>query len=145
MPAPSMATFLALHPQNNILAVGLDDSTIMIYNICMDEVHYLPVIDKCSWRDFHRETQATYLLPTNVQVESQHKGHFGKITGLACSKVLSVLVSTGADAQASFFFPHISSITIPFLELGIGMSRCFVYNQTPFGSVPFRRDYLQLI
>lgn len=70
MSSPPMATFLALHPQdNNIIAVGLDDSTIVIYNVRNDEV------------------------------ENKLKGHFGKITGLAFSEVLNVLVSSGADAQ----------------------------------------------
>ena len=45
------------------------------------------------------------LLPTFMQIESKLKGHFGKITGLAFSEVLNVLVSSGADAQASIFFP----------------------------------------
>lgn len=39
MPAPPAATFLAFHPQdNNIIAIGMDDSTIQIYNVRIDEV-----------------------------------------------------------------------------------------------------------
>lgn len=37
--SPPAATFLAFHPQdNNIIAVGMDDSTIQIYNVRIDEV-----------------------------------------------------------------------------------------------------------
>ncbi|KAL9387989.1 hypothetical protein Peur_021113 [Populus x canadensis] len=70
MPPPPAATFLAFHPQdNNIIAIGMDDSTIQIYNVRVDEV------------------------------KSKLKGHSKRITGLAFSHVLSVLVSSGADAQ----------------------------------------------
>ncbi|KAL8099074.1 protein TOPLESS-like [Apium graveolens] len=70
MPPPPAATFLAFHPQdNNIIAIGMDDSTIQIYNVRVDEV------------------------------KSKLKGHTKKITGLAFSHVLNVLVSSGADAQ----------------------------------------------
>lgn len=41
MPPPPAATFLAFHPQdNNIIAIGMDDSTIQIYNVRVDEVKY---------------------------------------------------------------------------------------------------------
>ncbi|KAK4754266.1 hypothetical protein SAY87_002370 [Trapa incisa] len=70
MPPPPAATFLAFHPQdNNIIAIGMDDSTIQIYNVRVDEV------------------------------KSKLKGHSKRITGLAFSNVLNVLVSSGADAQ----------------------------------------------
>nr|XP_034899874.1 topless-related protein 1 isoform X1 [Populus alba]XP_034899875.1 topless-related protein 1 isoform X1 [Populus alba]XP_034899876.1 topless-related protein 1 isoform X1 [Populus alba] len=70
MPPPPAATFLAFHPQdNNIIAIGMDDSTIQIYNVRVDEV------------------------------KSKLKGHSKRITGLAFSHVMSVLVSSGADAQ----------------------------------------------
>ncbi|KAJ7951940.1 Protein TOPLESS [Quillaja saponaria] len=70
MPPPPAATFLAFHPQdNNIIAIGMDDSTIQIYNVRVDEV------------------------------KSKLKGHTKRITGLAFSHVLNVLVSSGADAQ----------------------------------------------
>jgi len=40
MPPPPAATFLAFHPQdNNIIAIGMDDSTIQIYNVRVDEVY----------------------------------------------------------------------------------------------------------
>ena len=39
--APPAATFLAFHPQdNNIIAIGMDDSTIQIYNVRIDDVCY---------------------------------------------------------------------------------------------------------
>lgn len=39
MPPPPAATFLAFHPQdNNIIAIGMEDSTIHIYNVRVDEV-----------------------------------------------------------------------------------------------------------
>ncbi|KAI8529420.1 hypothetical protein RHMOL_Rhmol12G0223700 [Rhododendron molle] len=70
MPPPPAATFLAFHPQdNNIIAIGMDDSTIQIYNVRVDEV------------------------------KSKLKGHSKRITGLAFSHALNVLVSSGADAQ----------------------------------------------
>ncbi|XP_021906564.1 protein TOPLESS [Carica papaya] len=70
MPPPPAATFLAFHPQdNNIIAIGMDDSTIQIYNVRVDEV------------------------------KSKLKGHSKRITGLAFSHAQNVLVSSGADAQ----------------------------------------------
>lgn len=70
MPPPPAATFLAFHPQdNNIIAIGMDDSTIQIYNVRVDEV------------------------------KSKLKGHSKRITGLAFSNSLDVLVSSGGDSQ----------------------------------------------
>ena len=43
MPPPPAANFLAFHPQdNNIIAIGMDDSSIQIYNVRVDEVSLLP-------------------------------------------------------------------------------------------------------
>ncbi|KAA8521601.1 hypothetical protein F0562_012274 [Nyssa sinensis] len=68
-PQPA-ATFLALHPQvDNIIAIGMDDSSILIFDIC-----YGKILKKLM-------------------------GHYKKITGLAFSHVLNVLVSLGADNQ----------------------------------------------
>nr|CAD1833272.1 unnamed protein product [Ananas comosus var. bracteatus] len=70
MPPPPASTFLAFHPQdNNIIAIGMDDSTIHIYNVRVDEV------------------------------KMKLKGHQKRITGLAFSNNLNILVSSGADAQ----------------------------------------------
>ncbi|XP_051123532.1 topless-related protein 3-like isoform X3 [Andrographis paniculata] len=70
MAPPPASTFLAFHPQdNNIIAIGMEDSTIHIYNVRVDEV------------------------------KSKLKGHQKRITGLAFSTSLNMLVSSGADAQ----------------------------------------------
>ncbi|XVE71480.1 hypothetical protein DITRI_Ditri10aG0153700 [Diplodiscus trichospermus] len=70
MPPPPAATSLAFHPQdNNIIAIGMDDSSIQIYNVRVDEV------------------------------KTKLKGHQKRITGLAFSNTLNVLVSSGADSQ----------------------------------------------
>ncbi|XP_039044303.1 topless-related protein 1-like [Hibiscus syriacus] len=70
MPPPPAATSLAFHPQdNNIVAVGMTDSTILIYNVRVDKV------------------------------KSKLKGHSGRVTGLAFSTSMNLLVSSGADAQ----------------------------------------------
>jgi hypothetical protein len=50
MPPPPAATFLAVHPQdNNIIAVGLEDSTIQIYNVQVDEVNTVTFLLSSSW------------------------------------------------------------------------------------------------
>jgi len=42
MPPPPAASYLAFHPQdNNIIAIGMEDSTIQIYNVRVDEVNQL--------------------------------------------------------------------------------------------------------
>lgn len=70
MPPPPISTFLAFHPQdNNIIAIGMEDSTIHIYNVRVDEV------------------------------KSKLKGHQKRVTGLAFSTNLNILISSGADAQ----------------------------------------------
>ncbi|XP_021899272.1 topless-related protein 4-like [Carica papaya] len=70
MPPPPAASFLAFHPQdNNIIAIGMEDSSIQIYNVRVDEV------------------------------KTKLKGHQKRITGLAFSHTLNVLVSSGADSQ----------------------------------------------
>ncbi|CAA3006574.1 topless-related 4-like [Olea europaea subsp. europaea] len=66
----SAVTFLAFHPQNNnIIAIGLDDSSIQIYDVEANEV------------------------------KTELKAHQKRITGLAFSNILNVLVSSGADSQ----------------------------------------------
>ncbi|KAK3411058.1 hypothetical protein EUGRSUZ_J03067 [Eucalyptus grandis] len=70
MPPPPAATCLEFHPRdNNIIAIGMEDSSILIYNVRVSEV------------------------------ESKFKGHQKRVTGLAFSEILNVLVSSGADAQ----------------------------------------------
>ncbi|CAN8246917.1 unnamed protein product [Cochlearia groenlandica] len=70
MAPPPVATFLAFHPlDNNIIAIGMEDSSIQIYNVRIDEV------------------------------KTKLNGHQKKITGLAFSQTLNILVSSGADSQ----------------------------------------------
>ncbi|KAL2525724.1 Topless-related protein 1 [Abeliophyllum distichum] len=70
MPSPPAATCIVFYPpDNNIIAIGMDDSTILIYNVRVDEM-----INKL-------------------------KGHSKRISGLAFSTMLNVLVSSGLDAQ----------------------------------------------
>ncbi|KAL9680409.1 hypothetical protein QQ045_018288 [Rhodiola kirilowii] len=70
MRPPPAATCLAFHPQdNNIVAIGMEDASIRIYNVRVDEI-------KC-----------------------RLKGHEKRVTGFAFSNTLNVLVSSGADAQ----------------------------------------------
>ncbi|GAB2277382.1 Topless- protein 3, variant 2 [Dionaea muscipula] len=70
MSPPPASTFLAFHPvDNNVIAIGMEDSMINIYNVRVDEV------------------------------KSKLKGHQKRITGLAFSTNLNILVSSGADAQ----------------------------------------------
>lgn len=114
MPPPPAATFLAFHPQdNNIIAIGMDDSTIQIYNVRVDEV----VMNYCKcliwlWQIIEVHYSYSNLI---TQVKSKLKGHSKRITGLAFSHVLNVLVSSGADAQVQlittfFCFYNVLSI-----------------------------------
>ncbi|GLU01278.1 hypothetical protein SLE2022_185900 [Rubroshorea leprosula] len=70
MPPSPAATCLAFHPQdNNIVAIGMDDSVILIYNVRL------------------------------AKVKGKLKGHSKRVTDLAFSINLNVLISSGADAQ----------------------------------------------
>ncbi|CAD6272814.1 unnamed protein product [Miscanthus lutarioriparius] len=70
MAPPPAATFLAIYPfDNNIIAIGREDSSIQIYNVRIGEVKIVLT------------------------------GHHKKITGLAFSQSMDMLVSSGADAQ----------------------------------------------
>ncbi|KAF7130545.1 hypothetical protein RHSIM_Rhsim10G0061900 [Rhododendron simsii] len=69
LPPPPASTFLAFYHQDIIIAIGMEDSTICIYNAKEDEVM------------------------------QELKGHKKRITGLAFSTNLNILVSSGADAQ----------------------------------------------
>ncbi|KAJ8534956.1 hypothetical protein K7X08_016684 [Anisodus acutangulus] len=70
MPPTPTATCIACHPSdNNVIVVGMDDSTIIVYNVRLDVV-------------------------TN-----RLKGHSTRITGLAFSNILNVLVSSEAESQ----------------------------------------------
>ncbi|CAI8610702.1 unnamed protein product [Vicia faba] len=74
MSPPPSSTILVFNPQdNNIIAIGMEDATIHFYNVRVDEV-------------------------TN-----KLKGHQNRITGLAFSTLLNILVSACADAQLCFW------------------------------------------
>lgn len=65
MPPPPAATYLAFHPQdNNVIAVGMEDSTIQIYNVRVDEVLFLlcVVVLGCTCH-FGRNSIALFLSP----------------------------------------------------------------------------------
>ncbi|KAL0311748.1 UNVERIFIED_CONTAM: Topless-related protein 1 [Sesamum radiatum] len=68
-PPPAATCIVFYPPDNNIIAIGMDDSTILIYNIRVDEVI------------------------------SKLEGHSKRISGLAFSTTLNVLVSCGVDTQ----------------------------------------------
>lgn len=50
---------------------------------------------------FLKETQVSLLFPLFMQVISKLKGHSKRVSGLAFSNALNVLVSSGADGQVS--------------------------------------------
>ncbi|KAJ1407793.1 WD40/YVTN repeat-like-containing domain superfamily [Sesbania bispinosa] len=69
MPPPPMVTCLAFYPQdNNIVVVGMDDSSILIYHF-------------------------------RTEVRIKLEGHSKRVTALAFSKTLNVLVSGDVNAQ----------------------------------------------
>ena len=101
MPPPPAATFLAFHPQdNNIIAIGMADSTIQIYNVRVDEVSAYGLILFVSYLVIGI-TGLVLLTIKHLfsQVKTKLKGHQKRITGLAFSHTLNVLVSSGADSQ----------------------------------------------
>ncbi|KAE9610024.1 putative transcription factor WD40-like family [Lupinus albus] len=74
MSPPPSSTILAFHPKdNNIIAVGMEDGTIQFYNVRVDEV------------------------------KNKLEGHNKRITGLAFSSHLNILVSSCADGQICFW------------------------------------------
>ncbi|XP_061349149.1 topless-related protein 2 [Gastrolobium bilobum] len=73
-PHPPSSTFLAFHPKdNNIIAIGMEDATIHLYDARAGKV------------------------------KSILKGHQKRITGLAFSTQLNILVSSSADAELFFW------------------------------------------
>lgn len=99
MSPPPASTFLAFHPlDNNIIAIGTEDSTIHIYNVRVDEVINLSIClsifmeVKCVQLSISIELLC-------CQVKTKLKGHQKHITGLAFSVNLKIMVSSGADAQ----------------------------------------------
>ncbi|WVZ96517.1 hypothetical protein U9M48_042147 [Paspalum notatum var. saurae] len=77
MATPPAATFVAFYPQeDNIMAIGMEDSSILIYCTRTEEVKMVL------------------------------RGHRKKITGLAFSVSMNVLVSSGDDAQLCVWQMH---------------------------------------
>lgn len=101
MSPPPVPTYIAFHPKdNNIIAVGMDDSTVHIYSVRVDEVCMTFWLD-----DFwHLVKKKGSQFSCLCQVKGKLRGHSNQITGLAFSKLLDTLVSTGADAQVTFIF-----------------------------------------
>lgn len=101
MPPPPAATFLAFHPQdNNIIAIGMEDSSIQIYNVRVDEVFFNAYILWFFFIGKQAEVDVIQIAYAPFwQVKTKLKGHQKRITGLAFSHVLNVLVSSGADSQ----------------------------------------------
>ncbi|CAI8590152.1 unnamed protein product [Vicia faba] len=93
---PPSATFLAFNPQdNNIVAVGMENSDIHIFNVRSDE---------------------------RISIL---KGHFKHITGIAFSHQLNIMVSSGADAKVVTWFtrPWFKKKSVILQRPGGGQSR----------------------
>ena len=100
MPPPPASTYLAFHPQdNNIIAIGMEDSTIHIYNVRVDEVIFFNQWQCCYCSYYY--CWYMFFFAYLCQVKTKLKGHQKRITGLAFSNNLNILVSSGADAQVS--------------------------------------------
>ncbi|KAF3654306.1 Topless-related protein 2 [Capsicum annuum] len=110
MPPPPAATYLAFHPQdNNVIAVGMEDSTIQIYNVRVDElpssplspIFYNAYFSHARWEYQHaclssnmpaNKSEFTLGFIVLVKVKIKLKGHQKRITGLAFSQSLNVLL-----------------------------------------------------
>ncbi|KAM7475900.1 hypothetical protein LguiB_023143 [Lonicera macranthoides] len=110
---PPAATSLAFFPgDNNIIVIGFEDASIHIYNVRLDEV------------------------------KAKLIGHEKRVTGLAFSNVLNVLVSSGADAQICVWNLDLwVKKAAKFLEIPRGRV------QSPLGktSIQFHRDEIHLL
>lgn len=99
MASSPAATCLAFDPRdNNVVAIGMDDSTIMIYNARSDKVTSL-VLVKTSDDAVMKEPRMLVLIAFVFQVTSTLEGHTKRVTCLAFSTSMKALVSSGADAQ----------------------------------------------
>jgi WD40 repeat protein len=96
MRPPPAATCIAFHPQdNNIVAIGMDNSVVLIYNVRLGEVKFVSIKDKCM------HCTVLNVITSCMQVKSKLEGHSKRVTGLDFSNALNVLVSSGADSQVS--------------------------------------------
>ena len=91
-----VATVLAFHPQdNNIIAVGMDDCTIKIYNVRLDEVsHSLPPVTPPLALPL-----SAAMADSLSQTKTSLRSHTKAVTGLAFSNSLGILVSAGGDSN----------------------------------------------
>lgn len=71
MPSPPAATCLLFYPpDNNIIAIGMDDSTILIYNIRVDEVLHPTPTSTSATRNVH------FLIFFGFAADKQARGAF---------------------------------------------------------------------
>lgn len=69
-PPPPAATYLAFHPHdNNIVAIGMEDAVVQIYNVRMDEVFYWELLPIIIFHDWCKSS--TYLPPLIVVLHRQ--------------------------------------------------------------------------
>lgn len=100
MPPSPAATCLAFFPgDNNIIAIGMDDSSILIYNVRFSEVFYPPLSHNIQCYFKKRFLGVFALPPSFMQVKSKLEGHHKRVSGLAFSNALDIMVSSGADGQ----------------------------------------------
>jgi len=114
MEPPPAPTFLAFYPQNDdIIVIGMDDSSIQIY-------------------DAH-----------NNKVQRVLKGHQKKVTGLTFSQSMNVLVSSSADAQVwILMLPNIILVLFIKMEAewNVGLLHVSMIQPPYFISVPFSKE-----
>ncbi|RDX94673.1 Topless-related protein 2, partial [Mucuna pruriens] len=104
MSPPPSPTFLLCHPKdNNLLAIGMEDATIIIYCVKTNEIKY------------------------------GLKGHEKRITGLAFSTRLHLLVSSSADGQLCSWSTdtwdkkNSHSIQLPYGKAPVGDTRVYFH------------------
>ena len=97
-----MATCLAFYPwDNNIVALGMDNSSILIYNVRTNKVYLFLHLRKICIIACYKEAEASFLFLSLVQVLSKLKGHSKRVTALAFSSNFNILVSGDINAQVS--------------------------------------------
>lgn len=113
MSPPPAATCLAFYPEdNNIVAIGMDDATILIYNVRTNKVLFV-VLWTCRVAFLHEVKPLHFWVAIILQVKATLVGHTERVTGLAFSQTLNVLISSGPDVQVSTcFFVTYDAITI---------------------------------
>lgn len=116
MAPPPMATCLAFYPRdNNILAVGMDNSSIIIYNVRTNKVYISCFI----WENlciiaYFKEVEASFVFLTFIQLISKLEGHSERVTAVAFSSSFILLVSGDINAQVSIWPILILQNYLPF-------------------------------